>query len=174
MQPLRIATAQFEHRSGDKAYNLSNPAIDRQSRRPGRAGRGFSRMFGATGYAFARHLSREQLLDLAEAVPEGESIRALTDIAREYQVAVLAGLFEKDAEGRVFKAYVCVDSTGLVAKYHKLHPFINPHLTPGNGYVTFDLHGWTCRRPALYADILSPPPESEQKVVLHADAPAQA
>jgi predicted amidohydrolase len=31
-----------------------------------------------------------------------------------------------------------------VAKYHKLHPFINPHITPGNSYCVFELCGWKC------------------------------
>jgi predicted amidohydrolase len=39
---------------------------------------------------------------------------------------------------------VCVDKNGLVAKYRKLHPFINPNITPGNEYVVFDLCGWKC------------------------------
>jgi len=44
----------------------------------------------------------------------------------------------------LFKAYVCVDENGLVAKFRKLHPFINPHLTPGNDYCVFDILGWKC------------------------------
>jgi predicted amidohydrolase len=31
-----------------------------------------------------------------------------------------------------------------VAKFRKLHPFINPHILPGNEYVVFDLGGWKC------------------------------
>ena len=59
-------------------------------------------------------------------------------------MTVLAGLFEKDSENNLFKAYVCVDKNGLMAKYRKLHPFINPHIQPGNEYCVFDLHGWKC------------------------------
>jgi predicted amidohydrolase len=53
-------------------------------------------------------------------------------------------LFEKDKDDKLYKAYVCVDKNGLVAKYRKLHPFINPHLIPGDQYVVFDLYGWKC------------------------------
>lgn len=84
------------------------------------------------------------MLELAEIIPEGPSVRALQEIAAENDIAVLAGLFEKDANDNLFKAYVCVDKNGLVAKYRKLHPFINPHLQPGNEYVIFDLKGWKC------------------------------
>lgn len=57
---------------------------------------------------------------------------------------MLAGLFEKDENDHLFKAYVCMDKNGLVAKYRKLHPFINPHLTPGNSYCIFEIEGWKC------------------------------
>ncbi len=39
---------------------------------------------------------------------------------------------------------MCVDKNGLVAKYRKLHPFINPHLIPGDSYCVFELNGWKC------------------------------
>jgi predicted amidohydrolase len=84
------------------------------------------------------------MLDIAEFIPKGESILKLTEIADKYNITILAGLFEKDENDNLYKAYVCVDKSGLVAKYRKLHPFINPHLTPGNSYCVFDLHGWKC------------------------------
>jgi predicted amidohydrolase len=77
-------------------------------------------------------------------VPEGESIIRLTEISRKYHIAVLAGLFEKDEQDKLYKTYVCVNENGLVAKYRKLHPFINPHLTPGDSYCVFELEGWKC------------------------------
>jgi len=144
MNSIKIATAQFENRSGDKAYNLS--VIDTLA---GKAAAQGARAVAfhecsITGYTFARKLSREQMLELAEPIPEGESIGKLADIARKHGLAVLAGLFEKDEEDNLFKAYVCVNGDGLVAKYRKLHPFINPHLLPGNQYCIFELEGWKC------------------------------
>jgi predicted amidohydrolase len=84
------------------------------------------------------------MLDLAELIPGGKSIEALATIAQRNNIAILAGLFEKDDDENLFKAYVCVDGNGLVAKYRKLHPFINSHLTPGDQYCVFELHGWKC------------------------------
>jgi predicted amidohydrolase len=81
------------------------------------------------------------MLELAEFIPDGPSIATLTRFARQYNISILAGLFEKDKDNNLFKAYVCVDDKGLVAKFRKLHPFINPHLTPGNEYCVFELHG---------------------------------
>src|SRR5687768_18416148 len=142
MDKIKISAAQFEHHSGDKVYNLS--VIEKLSQKASLEGANAIAFHecSITGYTFARHLSKEQMLDLAEFIPAGESIVKLTAIAKKYNIAILAGLFEKDENDNLFKAYVCVDKNGLVAKHRKLHPFINPYLTPGNSYCVFELHGW--------------------------------
>lgn len=144
MNKLKISTAQFENKSGDKAYNLS--VIDKLSQRAAEEGSQVIAFHecSVTGYTFARHLSKEQMLEVSEIIPDGDSVTQLIAIARKNNITILAGLFEKDKHDNLFKAYVCVDKTGLVAKYRKLHPFINPNLTPGNQYCVFDLHGWKC------------------------------
>ncbi len=144
MNNIKIATAQFEHRSNDKAYNLS--VIDDLSQKAAVAGASVIAFHecSVSGYTFARHLSKEQMLELAEFIPEGHSIRQLTLIAKKNKITILAGFFEKDTEDNLFKAYVCVDENGMVAKFRKLHPFINPYLQPGNEYCVFELHGWKC------------------------------
>lgn len=141
---IKISTAQFENKSGDKEYNLS--VIEKLAAQAAAKGSHIIAFHecSATGYTFARKLSREQLLDIAEFIPNGKSIQKLQHIAGLYNITILAGLFEKDENNNLFKAYVCVDKTGLKAKYRKLHPFINPHLTPGNEYCVFDILGWKC------------------------------
>jgi predicted amidohydrolase len=144
MQNLKIATAQFENRSGDKEYNLD---IIRQLAAKAAAQGADVIAFhecSITGYSFARHLDKQQMLEVAEFIPSGPSVKQLIAIASELNMVILAGLFEKDEDDKLYKTQVCVDKNGLVAKYHKLHPFINPHLTPGNQYVIFDLFGWKC------------------------------
>lgn len=144
MKNITIATAQFEMASGDKDYNLSIiRGLSAKAAASGADAIAFHEC-SVTGYTFARHLSKPQLLDLAEFLPDGPSVAALTAIARENKIVVLAGLFEKDEEDKIYKAYVAVGSGGLITKYRKLHPFINPHLTPGNEYVIFELQGWKC------------------------------
>jgi len=144
MENLKIATAQFEHKSGDKTYNLS--VIKQLTQKAAQQGADVIAFHecSITGYTFARHLDKQQMLDLAEVVPGGESISALTAYAREFDIIILAGLFEKDEDGNLFKPYVCVDKNGLVAKHRKLHPFINPHLQPGTSYTVFEILGWKC------------------------------
>lgn len=144
MNKLKISTAQFENKSGDKKYNLS--VIEHLA---GKAAGEGSKIVAfhecsITGYTFARHLSKSQLLKLAEHIPGGKSIRKLMKIAGQHDITILAGLFEKDENNNIYKAYVCVDKNGLVAKYRKLHPFINPHIKPGNEYCVFEIHGWKC------------------------------
>jgi predicted amidohydrolase len=142
MENLKVASAQFEHKSGDKEYNLS--VINKLAAKAASSG---SKVIAfhecsITGYTFARKLSREQMLDIAEFIPDGPSIRSLIEVAAQNDIVVMAGLFDKDASNSLYKAYVCVDKNGLVARFRKLHPFINPYLTPGNEYCVFDLFGW--------------------------------
>jgi 5-aminopentanamidase len=144
MDKIKISTAQFEHKSADKTYNLS--VIDNLSRKAANEGSNVIAFHecSVTGYTFARHLSKEQMLEIAEFIPSGESILKLTAIAKKNDIAILAGLFEKDENDNLFKAFVCVDKNGLIAKHRKLHPFINPYLMAGNSYSVFELHGWKC------------------------------
>ncbi|PNP76490.1 hypothetical protein FNYG_09909 [Fusarium nygamai] len=145
MSQLKVASVQFENYSGSKDKNL---AIIRRMASDA-ANRGCNVVAfhecSVTGYTFASRLSKEELLDLAEEIPAGPSTDCLAQTARELGIAILAGLFEKDEHGRIYNTYICVDSTrGFVAKFRKLHPFISPHLSPGNEYVGFDLLGWKC------------------------------
>ena len=144
MQKIKISTAQFENKSGDKDYNLL--VIDQLSKKAAMEGSDVIAFHecSVTGYTFARNLTKKQMLDLAEIIPEGPSIARLINIAAKHNITILAGLFEKEKDDSLYKAYVCVDKNGLIAKHRKLHPFINPHLTPGNSYTVFEIHGWKC------------------------------
>lgn len=143
-QDLKIATAQFENKSGDKAYNLS--VIDRMAKQAAAKGADVIAFHecSITGYTYATRLNKQEMLDVAEVIPLGDSIQKLVSIAEEYDIIILAGLFEKNENDELFKAYVCVDKSGLIGKYRKLHPFINKHLLPGNEYIVFDIKGWKC------------------------------
>lgn len=141
MKDIRIGAAQFEHRDADKTYNLSR--IERLTRRAVEQGAQIVSFHecSVTGYTFLQSLNREQVLALAEPVPDGPSTRELSRIAREYGCVVMAGLIERTADGKMYKCYVTVGPDGFITKFHKLHPFINPNLTPGAGYNVIDLLG---------------------------------
>ncbi|EEI93353.1 hydrolase, carbon-nitrogen family [Sphingobacterium spiritivorum ATCC 33300] len=144
MDKLKIATAQFEHKSADKAYNLA--VIEQLAKEAASQGADVIAFHecSITGYTFARNLDKQQMLAIAERVPDGESTRQLIAIAARYDIIILAGLFEKDENDNLYKPYICVDKNGLIAKHRKLHPFINPHLTAGQNYTIFEIKGWKC------------------------------
>lgn len=144
MDNLKVASVQFENASGDKQFNLAAIAsLTGQAAAAGAEMVVFHEC-SVTGYSFARKLSEQALSDLSEPIPDGPSVAALVSIAARFNVAILAGLFEKDEQDRIFKAYVCVDGNGLIAKHRKLHPFIHPSILPGNSYTVFDYKGWKC------------------------------
>ena len=144
MEQLKVSTVQFEHKSGDKAYNLS--VIDHFSKQAAEEG---SKVIAfhecsITGYTFTQNLSKQEMLDLAEYIPESNSIKKLTETSRKHDIVILAGLFEKDKDDNLYNTYVCIGQNGLLAKNSKIHPFINAHLSPGDQYCVFELYGWKC------------------------------
>jgi N-carbamoylputrescine amidase len=58
--------------------------------------------------------------DLAEPVPDGPSVRRLTEIAKRHNLVVCAGLSEKERD-IVFNAQVVVGPRGYIGKQRKLH-----------------------------------------------------
>ncbi len=123
MNRLKISTAQFENRSGDKEYNLG-VIEDLAGKAAGQGSQVIAfHECSVTGYTFARNLSKQQMLDLAEFIPGGETISRLTRIAEKNEIVVLAGLFEKDENDNIFKAYVCVDKNGLDCKTQEITSF---------------------------------------------------
>ncbi len=143
MRDIRIAAVQFEHRDGDKSYNLSRIAeLTERAVRLGAEVVSFHEC-SVTAYSFVQTLSRQELLELAEPVPDGPSTRRLVEIAAQNGVPVLAGLFERDGD-RIFNTYVCVTGDGLVAAHRKLHAFVSPHLSSGDRFTVFDLLGCRC------------------------------
>lgn len=144
MQNLVVAAAQFENENGNKEKNLSHIRVLTQ-KAAGMGAEVVSFHEGSiTGYTFVRKFSKSELLQLAEHVPGGESIETAIKIAKEFNVHLLAGLIEKDEDNKIYNTYVCVNRDGMIAKFRKLHPFLNPHISPGEEYVVFDIKGWKC------------------------------
>ena len=143
MRDIRIAAAQFENRNGDKEYNLSvirkltGTAVEQ-----GAEVVSFHEVC-IPAYTYVREFTKDQMLELAEPVPDGPSVQALIEIAREFKTVVLAGLLEKDGDD-VYNTYVCVNSEGMIARHRKIHAFINKHLTNGREFTVFELDGVKC------------------------------
>lgn len=142
MRDIRVATAQFEHRNGDKAYNLSRiRALTQRAVEQGAEIVSFHEC-AISGYTFLQHLDRDGMLHVAEPVPDGPSTEALIALARQFGVVVMAGMVERDdAAGTIHNTYVAAGPDGYLARHRKLHTFINPHLTPGDRYTVIDVAG---------------------------------
>lgn len=159
---MRVAAVQFEHRDGDKAYNLDRiralaaAAVDR-----GADVVSFHEC-SISAYSFVQPFAKSQLVEIAEAVPDGPSTQELMAISSQLGVPILAGLFEQD-NGDIFNTYICVDGDRLVARFRKLHAFVNPLLSSGSEFVTFELRGWTCSVLICYDNNL---PENVRVVAL--------
>lgn len=104
MRNLKIATAQFENKSGDKIYNLS--VIERLSQKAVVNGADIIAFHecSVTCYSFARGLTSDQMLELSEQIPEVETVARPKSKASKNKIVVLAGLFEKDMEENIHKA----------------------------------------------------------------------
>ena len=106
MKDLRAASVQFQHVPGDKAANLET--VRRFTAEA--AGRGvdlvvFPEMC-LTGYWHLRDFSLAEVEALAEAVPGGECVQALLEIAKEHELSVGAGFIERGEDGQLFNSYV--------------------------------------------------------------------
>jgi predicted amidohydrolase len=143
MRDIRLAVAQFEHRDGDKPYNLGR--IAELARRAADRGAELVAFHECclTGYTYLQTLTRDQLDELAEPVPAGPSLAALRELAGSLGITIGAGLIEREPDGTLRKCYAVVGAGGLLARHHKLHPFIHPAIVPGAGYTAFNLDGVT-------------------------------
>ena len=86
-----------------------------------------------------------ELFDLAESIP-GPSTEALSAVAKELQVSIVASLFEKRAQGLYHNTAAVLDADGsLVGLYRKMHIPDDPlyyekfYFTPGDlGFQNFE------------------------------------
>ncbi len=86
-----------------------------------------------------------ELFDLAESIP-GPSTEALSAVARELQVSIVASLFEKRAQGLYHNTAAVLDADGsLIGVYRKMHIPDDPlyyekfYFTPGDlGFQNFE------------------------------------
>jgi len=140
---MNIAVAQFQPKDGDKEYNLSViEKLTREAKSRGADVISFHEL-SITAYTFLKDLSHSEITKLAESVPQGKSIQRLMEISTSHDIPILAGLVEMENQ-QIYNTYVCVHGHDLLARFRKLHPFINTHLSAGNEYVVFDLLGWQC------------------------------
>jgi len=139
MKKMKVATVQFNHRPGDKEYNLkkirefveyaANSDVDLVV---------FPEMC-ITGYWHVRNLSKPELELLAEPIPSGASVQRIIDLSKKHNITIGAGLIESAAEDELYNAYIVAMPNGQVEFHRKLHCFISEYMSSGNEYTVFDL-----------------------------------
>lgn len=72
-----------------------------------------------TGYLFE---SREEIIDLAEEVPNGPFTKLLENIAKKNNLVIVSGVAERDGE-KVFNSSLLVSNSGFIGKYRKINLF---------------------------------------------------
>lgn len=91
-----------------------------------------------SGYQF---VSRREVSDLSEAVPDGFTTRRLSEFARDKEIWIVAGLPER-AGKTYFNSAVLIGPKGYTATYRKVHLFDEEKrwFTPGgNRFRSYDI-----------------------------------
>ena len=136
---LRVASVQFEATPGDKDANFRKiEAFVEQASSQGVRLIVFPECC-LTGYWFIRNLSVDQLSGLAEVIPEGPSVKRLTELAGHYGISIGAGLVEAGEDGDFYNSYVVALPDGTVHRHRKLQAFEHPSIRCGVDYTVFDL-----------------------------------
>lgn len=138
MRNIRAAAVQFEHIAGDKRANLAKVRafVERAARE--RVDLILFPECCITGYWFLRHLSRQQLVALAEPVFDGPSSQELMALSARYGMTVGAGLVEAAEDGALYNTYVVAMPDGSARRHRKLHAFVSEHISSGSEYTVFD------------------------------------
>lgn len=128
--PVRVACIQFEPRIGEKRGNVERSleliAVA--------ASRGAQLVvlpeLCSTGYVFE---SRHEAFGLAEAIPDGSTVRAWAEAARLHGLYIVAGITEL-ADQALFNSAAVVGPEGFVGVYRKNHLWGEENLffEPGN------------------------------------------
>ena len=94
--------------------------------------------FSMTGYQF---ISKDEVRQLAEPVPDGPTTQRLSDFARSHNMCIVAGLPECQGS-QLFNSAVLVGPGGFLGVYRKTHLFFEETLffSPGDtGFQVWDI-----------------------------------
>ena len=137
--PVRVAVVQFDPQVGinNRETNLQRSLALAQEAVEGGANLVVLPELSNVGYFFS---SRQDAFEHAESVPDGRSVQAWIDFARQQQVFLVAGLAEREGM-RLFNTGVLVGPDGFIGKYRKAHLWNLEKLwfTPGDvGFPVFE------------------------------------
>ncbi|WP_422350956.1 nitrilase-related carbon-nitrogen hydrolase [Flagellimonas sp.] len=142
MKDIKVASVQFEHKNGDKAYNLKRiQDFARQASQKEVDLIVFPECC-ITGCWFIRNLSKSDIAELAEDLLNGPSVKEISRISSTNNIIVCAGLIE-NFNGEFYNTYIVAMPDGTLKFHRKIHCFINKHMSSGNDYTIIETpFGW--------------------------------
>lgn len=139
MQPIKAAAIQFNHRPGDKTYNLNRVSELTAEAASHDVNLAVFPEMCTTGYWHVRNLSREQIEKLAEPISDSPTTHELLQLAEQHRMTIGTGLIEQGEDGELYNSYVVAMPDGQIAVHRKLHCFISQHMSSGDQYTVFDI-----------------------------------
>ncbi len=138
MKDIRIAAVIFNSVVNQARHNLARMvAWVKQAKEQGAHLICFPEL-NVTGYS-----TRPDIGESAEPLP-GPISERLQHTAQEFQIVILAGMAEKDEDGRIFASHLVVTPQDVSGIYRKIH-IAPPELgifSPGNAIPLFETAGF--------------------------------
>ncbi len=118
LKEINVALAQISCKIGDNEHNL-----DVMKRNIKQAKNQGANLIVFPELALTGYVCRDTLYELAEPVPEGESIRRLAEIAKKEAIHVVFGALERSekAHATLYNTAVLLGPNGFIGKYQKMH-----------------------------------------------------
>ena len=138
MQTIRAASVQFNHAPGDKKVNLGKIRTFVEDAALRHVDLIVFPEMCITGYWHVRNLSRDEVIALAEPVPQGPSVQELVALSRDRDMTIGAGLIEQAQDGSLYNTYVVAMPNGETARHRKLHCFVSQYMASGREYTVFN------------------------------------
>ena len=135
---IQVATTQFNHKPGDKKYNLM--IIEKMCRKASAAGVkiiSFPEMC-ITGYWHVRNLNEKEVKRLAEDPLNGPSVQKLKKLSVELNIIIGAGLIEESSDNQLYNTYVVIQPDRPTGFHRKLHCFISEFMSSGDKFTVIE------------------------------------
>lgn len=139
MNRIKVASVQFNHKSGDKEYNLKQITSFVEYAADMKVDLIVFPEMCITGYWHVRNLSKKEIESLSEPVPSGPSTQQLLALSASHGITIAAGLIESNIDGKLFNTYVVAMPNGQTAFHRKLHCFISDYMDSGNEFTVFEM-----------------------------------
>jgi predicted amidohydrolase len=118
LDEINIALAQISCRVGDKKFNIKTIEKNIQRAKKENVDLVVFPELALTGY-----VCRDLVYELAEIVPNGQSVRQIESIAKKEKVHVIFGMIEKSsrASAILHNTAILISPEGFVGKYQKIY-----------------------------------------------------